>query len=408
MPFRLKSQNRAGIAYFQILPRGTGPDSFTVNLGAVGADTAALAVARLDAAEISGRLPTFRAMYAVDRPAAIEWLLSAQHIAAALAPAQDWRRATVADWFPTFAAHRKATAPATWKTSERNWIKLLLPAWGAARLCEIDPRDFRRWVNGLTKTRDGHAGEPLSGSYKMKLRASLQAMLDHYWDHKHMPARIRLGDAPIKGSTQRVNKPRAALTLAEVTALLAACAAGTVVSGGGNGATRTLSGMHRALFGLAAGCGLRPSEAMRARWEDIDFAAGSIVVRQTKTTINAGDPIPLTPLAWEALETWHNAQGNPATGPAFITPYGKPYGSDSGFKRALNNAAHRAGLADADRVTPYQLRHAFASIAAASGVPEEVTQRVMRHSDNKMLRAHYARPGVADYRRHFDRFDAAE
>ncbi|GMI26058.1 hypothetical protein TeGR_g10892, partial [Tetraparma gracilis] len=61
------------------------------------------------------------------------------------------------------------------------------------------------------------------------------------------------------------------------------------------------SPLHRALFALAVGVGLRPSEAVAARWEDFDFSSSNFKVRGTKTTVSATS-IPLTALAAREME----------------------------------------------------------------------------------------------------------
>ena len=61
--------------------------------------------------------------------------------------------------------------------------------------------------------------------------------------------------------------------------------------------------MHRGLFGLCVGVGLRPSEALRARWEDIDLEGATLKVRGTKTDASDAS-IPLTDLALREMVKW--------------------------------------------------------------------------------------------------------
>ncbi|GMH76280.1 hypothetical protein TrST_g9509 [Triparma strigata] len=61
------------------------------------------------------------------------------------------------------------------------------------------------------------------------------------------------------------------------------------------------SPMHRCLFGLAVGLGLRPSEALNVRWED--FEDDKIRIRGTKTDISDA-MIPMTGLAKREVERW--------------------------------------------------------------------------------------------------------
>ncbi|GMH47649.1 hypothetical protein TL16_g00113 [Triparma laevis f. inornata] len=61
------------------------------------------------------------------------------------------------------------------------------------------------------------------------------------------------------------------------------------------------SPMHRCLFGLAVGLGLRPSEALNVRWED--FEDDKIRIRGTKTDMSDAI-IPMTGLADREVERW--------------------------------------------------------------------------------------------------------
>jgi len=63
--------------------------------------------------------------------------------------------------------------------------------------------------------------------------------------------------------------------------------------------------MHRGLFGLCVGVGLRPSEALRVHWEDIDLESATLKVRGTKTEASDAS-IPLTDLALREMTTWRD------------------------------------------------------------------------------------------------------
>ena len=63
--------------------------------------------------------------------------------------------------------------------------------------------------------------------------------------------------------------------------------------------------MHRGLFGLCVGVGLRPSEALRVKWEDIDFEKATLKVRGTKTDASDAS-IPLTDLALREMMKWRD------------------------------------------------------------------------------------------------------
>ena len=163
------------------------------------------------------------------------------------------------------------------------------------------------------------------------------------------------------------------------------------------------SPMHRALFALGIGQGLRPSELLRVEWQDFDFERKTIKIRGTKTA--ASDAIiPLTGISEREMSSWRdalcerNGRGSVDKGLCFYHQQtGRPITS---FKRSLMTSCYNAGLSvdemgEERRVFPYLLRHSFATLAATSSppVPLSVVQTVMRHTSSKMLLDVYAKAG---------------
>jgi len=150
------------------------------------------------------------------------------------------------------------------------------------------------------------------------------------------------------------------------------------------------SPMHRALYGVGFGEGLRPSELLRMEWQDVNYDRKIIRVRGTKTE-KSGDPIPLTDFASGYLREWQALCGNPTTGPCWAW-----HGEDiASMKKAFVRAGERAGLKDAGkRVHPYVMRHSFATLAASSGMPITTAQAVLRHTDLSMLWSVYVSWGA--------------
>eukprot|EP00922_Rhytidocystis_sp_ex-Travisia-forbesii_P052237 GHVS01077517.1.p1 GENE.GHVS01077517.1~~GHVS01077517.1.p1 ORF type:complete len:372 (-),score=36.02 GHVS01077517.1:479-1594(-) len=121
----------------------------------------------------------------------------------------------------------------------------------------------------------------------------------------------------IKGSTKRTLKT-VPLTAGEVLRLLE-CASRP---------------MHKALFGVCVGIGLRPSEVLRMRWEDIHLRDGTVVVRGTKTS-NSLNRIPVTELTQTALEKWWAREGRPTSGLCFYRKRRKNVGDGTCLKAPL-------------------------------------------------------------------------
>ncbi|CBZ52941.1 conserved hypothetical protein [Neospora caninum Liverpool] len=187
--------------------------------------------------------------------------------------------------------------------------------------------------------------------------------------------------------------------------------------------------MHRAMFAVGIGIGLRPSELLRLHWEDIDWRSNIASIRGSKTAASRA-AVPLTDLARRELFKWWEKEGSPASGLCFYAEGARrPFqsgkrdeqhaaGSEEAngeaeevgrkakspmrsFKKALQAAAKRASLettpdGERRRIFPYLLRHSFATLAATSNppVPLPVAQAVMRHTSSKMLLDTYAKAGT--------------
>ncbi len=118
--------------------------------------------------------------------------------------------------------------------------------------------------------------------------------------------------------------------------------------------------------------GLRASELLSIRWEDVDLEAREIYVRNAKygeeRVVFIGD------LSKKALEAWreHAAYNNDRVVPITYTAL---------YKR-LKKLASRAGI-DPRRVRPHVLRHTFATESLKKGLPLPALQRIMGHRDIK-------------------------
>ncbi|KAL8271636.1 hypothetical protein Esti_004441 [Eimeria stiedai] len=196
----------------------------------------------------------------------------------------------------------------------------------------------------------------------------------------------------IRGCTKRT-LPSVPFTAEEVYLLLAA----------------TPNTMHCALFAVGIGAGLRPSELLSMRWEDVNMEEMTATIRGSKTAASAA-AIPLTNLAGRELMRWWEEEGRPTRGLCFYAEGIRTARNRANlekrtpirsFKKALQAAAQRAGIdetrcGEPRRIFPYILRHSFASIAATSNppVPLPVAQAVMRHTSSKMLLETYAKAGA--------------
>ena len=115
--------------------------------------------------------------------------------------------------------------------------------------------------------------------------------------------------------------------------------------------------------------GCRRNEILGLRWEDVDFEAGELRLRDTKTGARV---VPLTPPAAEVLEDLPRVPGNP-----WVIP-GKKRGT---HQRNINDSwdriRRRAGLAG---VRLHDLRHSFASRALAMGESLSMIAKLLGHT----------------------------
>lgn len=128
-------------------------------------------------------------------------------------------------------------------------------------------------------------------------------------------------------------------------------------------------------------------------WEDVNWKDGTLAVRGTKTAASK-DTIPMTPLAAKGLAKLWEQEGKPESGPCFTLQTAKGKRRIGEYKHALTEDALAAGITR--HVTPYLLRHSFATIAFLTGLPKDITRRIGRWTDDEMLDHVYARPLPAD------------
>ena len=124
-----------------------------------------------------------------------------------------------------------------------------------------------------------------------------------------------------------------------------------------------------ALFKLALLTGRRIGELISARWTQFNPARKTLEVPHTK----AGEPqiIYLNPAAMEVLEHLPRIEGN-----QHIIAGGKKGAPLNYYRRAWFRILKRAGL---QYFPPHGLRHSFASMLVADGVPLETVGALLGH-----------------------------
>lgn len=139
----------------------------------------------------------------------------------------------------------------------------------------------------------------------------------------------------------------------------------------------------RAVLTLLADLGLRVGELCGLDLGDLGWERGHRTVRFVG---KGGKPRrrALTPGATAALDDYLAVRGD-EDGPLFATSTGGRLDRHAVF-RLVRRLAAEAGIADADRLSPHSLRHAFATTARSEGVPLEDVQDAMGHADPRTTR----------------------
>jgi integrase len=166
------------------------------------------------------------------------------------------------------------------------------------------------------------------------------------------------------------------LTLDEVDMLIASVRPGMFQS------------IDRAMFLTAAMAGLRKGELVALPWQDVDWTAARVRVRQNYVRGRFGTPksrrstrsVPMTDeLAGELDRLYQQSRWQADADLVFAHPAtGGPL-AKANITRRMRSALNAAGLDTAHRF--HDLRHTYGTAMAAAGVPMRVLQEWMGHRD---------------------------
>ncbi|HXH89697.1 MAG TPA: site-specific integrase [Gaiellaceae bacterium] len=151
----------------------------------------------------------------------------------------------------------------------------------------------------------------------------------------------------------------------------------------------------RALILFANATGLRPQEWQALRWQDVDVPGRAVHVRQTvrdgcivaaAKTDGSLRSVSLQSNAVEALDLLPRSLDRSAL--LFPSKEGRVVNLSNWRRRVWFPALDAADL---PRRRIYDMRHSFATLALAAGVPIEWIARQMGHRDTRVTLRHYAR-----------------
>jgi integrase len=158
--------------------------------------------------------------------------------------------------------------------------------------------------------------------------------------------------------------------------------------------------------------GLRRSELYNLRWSDVDWAAETVLVRRRKRGRSdefRETTLPVGPVAMEVLRRRRQGRRGSSElifgiepsmrrrGPGEVN--GVAYTHDAKLGTKLRQAARRAGIPNAEKIRPYDLRHTFATLALRSGANVRDVAELMGHRSAKLTLDIYAHEGAEGMRR---------
>lgn len=129
---------------------------------------------------------------------------------------------------------------------------------------------------------------------------------------------------------------------------------------------------HRLIIQTAYSAGLRVSELIKLRWQDIDFKRNTIHIKRAKGKKDR--VVMLSPKVKKGLRSL----GTDQISYVFKTKNNKPYIPRS-IQQLIANTAKKAGITK--KVTPHTLRHTYATHLVEHGIDIRIIQDLLGHVD---------------------------
>ena len=242
----------------------------------------------------------------------------------------------------------------------RNWI---VPAWGEHSLSNVRTVAVEDWLRTL----------PLANGSRAKIRNLMSTVFNHAmryeWAEKN-PIRL------VRQSAKRERTPDV-LTAEEIRGLLG-----------------KLEGPYYVMAFLAAVTGLRVSELLALKWEDVDFAAGEMNLTRAIVCQHVGPlktaasqkPVPMDAGLSALLLDWRGRcpynQEQDYVFASLAKDGAQPLWPSSAMSNHIRPAAKLAGILK--HVRWHVFRHSFATLLKGNGEDVKTVQESLRHADSKV------------------------
>jgi integrase len=238
----------------------------------------------------------------------------------------------------------------SFSTTKGYMEKHILPRWGRTRITDIDSRAVAQWL--ASKRDEGFAPATV---VKMKAILGRSFELGARWGVPGCD-----GKNPVRAvQSKPLNNARERYVTAEEAARLIGAA------------ERSRNPQLAAVIGLLLLTGMRVSELLSARWENVDLARRSLLVPTSKT--GRSRHVPLAQAALDVIERMPRADGAMYLFPSPADP--KKHLTS--IKHGFQTAREVAGLPD---LRIHDLRHSAASFMVNSGVDLFAVGKVLGHA----------------------------
>ena len=176
--------------------------------------------------------------------------------------------------------------------------------------------------------------------------------------------------------------------------------------------------LYRVYYRTLLDTGLRPEEACALGWADLDFERRKIGVHQAVTIGDRGEAVLAGPktdrdrtvpmldgLRTELLAhvAWQRERGLDKSGFVFTNSHGKMLRPWTFSRRELKRVVMAAGISK--QISPYSLRHTFATLHVAAGTPLKVVSELLGHASIQQTADTYMHDDAdvtADWMGHFE------